>query len=130
DYESADVFSRMVAREGGNLEIARYAFLTDTRSPAGIAKSFDFHPASHIHPTMLVPVLEDGKIIEDKVVQVSWSDYAGPVYDLNVDKVHNYIANGIVVHNSIYSWRGADYRNVMRFREDFTDARVILLEQN
>ncbi len=31
---------------------------------------------------------------------------------------------------SIYGWRGADYRNVMRFREDFQSARVILLEQN
>jgi len=31
---------------------------------------------------------------------------------------------------SIYAWRGADYRNVMRFREDFPDARVVLLEQN
>ena len=31
---------------------------------------------------------------------------------------------------SIYSWRGADFRNVMRFRQDFPDARLILLEQN
>ncbi|MCE5258951.1 MAG: UvrD-helicase domain-containing protein [Chloroflexi bacterium] len=31
---------------------------------------------------------------------------------------------------SIYSWRGADYRNVLRFRQDYVDARVILLEQN
>lgn len=31
---------------------------------------------------------------------------------------------------SIYAWRGADYRNVMRFREDFADAKVVLLEQN
>ena len=31
---------------------------------------------------------------------------------------------------SIYRWRGADYRNVMRFRKDFPDAEVILLEQN
>ena len=31
---------------------------------------------------------------------------------------------------SIYAWRGADYRNVQRFREDFPDARVVLLEQN
>lgn len=31
---------------------------------------------------------------------------------------------------SIYAWRGADYRNVTRFREDFTDAHIFLLEQN
>jgi len=31
---------------------------------------------------------------------------------------------------SIYAFRGADYRNVQRFREDFPEARMILLEQN
>src|SRR5438034_1279162 len=31
---------------------------------------------------------------------------------------------------SIYSWRGANFRNVMNFETDFPGARVILLEQN
>ena len=31
---------------------------------------------------------------------------------------------------SIYRWRGADYRNVRRFEEDYPKAEVILLEQN
>ena len=31
---------------------------------------------------------------------------------------------------SIYRFRGADYRNVIRFQEDFPATRVILLEQN
>ncbi len=31
---------------------------------------------------------------------------------------------------SIFAFRGADYRNVLRFREDFPEAKVILLEQN
>jgi DNA helicase-2/ATP-dependent DNA helicase PcrA len=31
---------------------------------------------------------------------------------------------------SIYRFRGADYRNVLRFREDYPEATVVLLEQN
>lgn len=31
---------------------------------------------------------------------------------------------------SIYAFRGADYRNVLRFRDDYPNAQVILLEQN
>lgn len=31
---------------------------------------------------------------------------------------------------SIYKWRGADYRNINRFRKDYPDAKIILLEQN
>ncbi len=31
---------------------------------------------------------------------------------------------------SIYSWRGADFRNVLRFRREYEQAQLILLEQN
>ncbi|MBZ0279483.1 MAG: UvrD-helicase domain-containing protein [Anaerolineae bacterium] len=31
---------------------------------------------------------------------------------------------------AIYGFRGADYRNVLQFRKDFPESRVILLEQN
>ncbi|MCE9645539.1 MAG: UvrD-helicase domain-containing protein [Chloroflexi bacterium] len=31
---------------------------------------------------------------------------------------------------SVYAWRGADWRNVHRFEQDFPNAQVVLLEQN
>lgn len=31
---------------------------------------------------------------------------------------------------SIYSWRGANFRNILNFEKDYKDAKVILLEQN
>lgn len=34
------------------------------------------------------------------------------------------------IDQSIYSWRGADFKNIMRFEKDYEDAHVVLLEEN
>jgi len=128
-FEDAWKLAQSIAEAGGGLEIVVGAFLTDVKGRSSL--KYQLQPASHIHPTMVVPVWsDDGEIVDDVVTEVNWFDYEGEVYDLDVENLHNYVANGIVVHNSIYAFRGADFRNVHRFREDYPDARLILLEQN
>ena len=40
------------------------------------------------------------------------------------------MANGVLVHNSVYRFRGADIRNISEFEQHFPDATVVVLDQN
>ena len=56
--------------------------------------------------------------------------YEGPVCSLGVCPEPYFVANGIVTHNSIYGWRGADVKIIRGFKEAYPDAVVVKLEQN
>ena len=56
--------------------------------------------------------------------------FEGSVYDLNIEGTHNFVANGLVTHNSIYRWRGARVENLHQFQRDFPAAQLFRLEQN
>ncbi|MGE5589479.1 MAG: UvrD-helicase domain-containing protein [Bacillota bacterium] len=92
--------------------------------------TFDPTPLAHIHEGMQVPVRSGDRVRWETVVRREVRSYHGPVYDLTVPPYHNFVAGGLVVHNSIYAWRGANIRNILDFEKDYPEARVVKLEQN
>jgi len=48
----------------------------------------------------------------------------------HLSSIHNSVFCVGDEDQSVYRWRGADYRNVQRFEQDYPGAQVILLEQN
>ena len=92
--------------------------------------TYDSTPLSHLHPGMTVLVFVDGRFVPRSIDSVEVEQYDGPVYDLEVDPTHHYVANGMLVHNSVYGWRGADVRNISQFEDQFDDVTTIVLDQN
>ena len=87
-------------------------------------------PAGNVLPGQYIPIVRNKRVIYDRVLRVSQSFRTEAVYDLEIDRTHNFVANGIVVHNSIYKWRGAAISNVIGFKEQYPDARDVVLSEN
>jgi DNA helicase-2/ATP-dependent DNA helicase PcrA len=67
-------------------------------------------PAGNVVEGFLVPVYdrETGSIVLNRVVTVEKKRCTVTTYDLEVMDVSNFVAGGIVVHNSMYAFRGAE----------------------
>ncbi|MDR0823141.1 MAG: ATP-binding domain-containing protein, partial [Endomicrobium sp.] len=122
EYDEAEKFAKKI--------LSFYDFDLLIKAKLTKNKSFYAMPFSHLKPFMTIPLLQNGKIIEDEIKAVSYSDYDGFVYDISVCDFRQFAANGMIVHNSVYSWRGADINNILDFEKDYPGAKSVKLEQN
>ena len=93
-------------------------------------KKYPFTPLSHLWPGMTVLVEEGGRLAEIPVEAKEETHYTGPVYDLEVDDLHSYVAGGFLVHNSIYGFRGAEIANILTFEKMFPGTHTVVLDRN
>lgn len=123
-YAQGMALAEEISQAAGRLDIQFSAFLT---AEGG---RYDFHPVSHLREGMHIAHLEKGVVVEDEVTSIETESYTGNVFDLDVEHVHNYVANRMVVHNCVYVWRGADIRNILEFEKEYPESKVVKLEQN
>ncbi len=121
DYRRALADAKRVATIGG-LDIRRRL--------AHDGVIYDLMPIAHLHAGMEVLVQDGDDWVAAPVDGVDVVPYSGPVYDLEVDVTHTYGADGLLVHNSVYKFRGADFRNIIDFEEAFPDVTTVILDQN
>ncbi|MDQ6835939.1 MAG: ATP-binding domain-containing protein [Actinomycetota bacterium] len=110
----------------GDVAIRPSARLGDNRDGLA-ANSLPFTQASAVRPGMVMFDEQGGYDVVEAVEPVALQR---PVYDLDIEATHNFVAEGVVTHNSIYGFRGADITNILEFEDTFPDAHVVKLEQN
>ena len=92
--------------------------------------SLPFIPATSIRVGMAMFDESGAYDIVSSVSIVRAKGVKTTLYDLDIKDTHNFIANSVFTHNSIYSWRGADIQNILQFEKHFPEAKTILLEEN
>ncbi len=104
--------------------------LSISRRLAHDGTTFDLMPMAHVVEGMEMLIEADGDWVAAPVERVEIENYCGPVFDLEVESTHTYGADGVLVHNSVYRFRGADFRNILQFEEAFPDVTTVVLDQN
>ncbi|MGH8248629.1 MAG: UvrD-helicase domain-containing protein, partial [Gammaproteobacteria bacterium] len=130
DYDAGWYMARKLAALVDGEPVLRAALVDASLPGSPFRITHHVMPAGHLHVGMMAVIVRAGRVVEDEIVSRELGHYDGQVFDLEVPDLRNYVANGFVVHNSVYRWRGADIRNILEFESDYPDATIVKLEQN
>ncbi len=127
DYKTACL---LAAKIGAVYEESNFVFrarLGGDKTNTRDGNSLPCLPAGSVMPGMAL-FTENGYDVVKKVSRLPATKIE--IFDIDIEKTHNFLANGIFTHNCIYSWRGASLRNVLNFEKDYPNAKIIMLEEN
>ena len=100
------------------------------RFKAGLNDYAIMVPARELKVKDKIPIKWGNKIIYDQIIEIRKNKKVAKIYDLEIEKAHNFLANDILVHNSIFSFQGASFNNVLRFKSDYPKSKEIILTEN
>ena len=118
----------MVLLQTFNRDINYPTWTPTHASRRGLRKKHVVRTCNLLPECMEVPVFMGGKSITWQSFTLTAEQFLGPVYSLKVAKHEMYIADGLITHNCLYSWRGAHMEIILDFDKTHPNAKVIKLE--
>src|SRR3989344_2102803 len=127
NYEDALVRAEEIRTLFSEARILQTARLGGHKNNPKDGNSLPFLPAGSVRRGMAIFDKEGRWDIVETVERIHGN---GRVYDLDIEGTHNFIANGIITHNCIYTWRGAKMENILNFEKKYPQSQTIILGRN
>lgn len=104
---------RLVSYDDIGADIITVMSPTEERSNAVVT------PSGNLVEGMLIPVVDEGEVVWEEIIEIKDRKETTEVYDLTVPGTHNFTSGGIGVHNTIYGWAGANPNFMLDEEGDF-----------
>lgn len=134
DSDITDSVSRILEDFGRDIQ---FPFIDKTKPKSALIHfeskiSFELRACNLLPEVMDLIVREPitNEIFYNKLVNVDYYSDIHEFYSLEVEGYHNYVADNIVTHNCIYSFRGSQSDYIINFLDRYKNARRKFISKN